>query len=267
MNDYSSQHYVHCVHSCIYLIIYISVRDVTRWCWEKTDLCMWKTWTLQHSAPPFLARLTPGGHLENKEKETEKDEREVEIRNSAHEPQVQQECLTCSCHRNHTKPQAAQKTVFASRRDERVQGDFYKPPPNHFNQASQPGTSSTYKKSEEKKRTQDRLSFDLSFLFIYIRDLHCISISRRNPLRMNLHPLVASFICMNCPCYFSMHSTNLNTCVEHELLQNVLSSSFPFNESEWLPPVVQKWQYPNNNLYCYNKINMWICIEKDMGQN
>ncbi len=71
MNDYSSQHYVHCVHSCIYLI-YISVRDMTRWCWEKTDLCMWKTWTLQHSAPPFLARLTPGGHLENKKKRQRK---------------------------------------------------------------------------------------------------------------------------------------------------------------------------------------------------
>ncbi len=198
MNDYSSQHYVNCVHSCIYLI-FISVRDVTRWCCEKTDLCMWKTWTLRRSAPPFLARLTPGGHLENKEKETEKDEREVAIRNSAHEPQVQQECLTCSCHRNHTKPQAAQKTVFASRRDERVQGDFYKPPPNHFNQASQPGTSSTCKKSEEKKRTQDRQSFDLSFLYIYIRGLflHCISISGRNPLRMNctylLHHL---FVCI-----------------------------------------------------------------------
>ncbi len=249
MNDYSSQHYVHCVHSCIYLIIYISVRDVTRWCWEKTDLCMWKTWTLQHSAPPFLARLTPGGHLENKEKETEKDEREVEIRNSAHEPQVQQECLTCSCHRNHTKPQAAQKTVFASRRDERVQGDFYKPPPNHFNQASQPGTSSTYKKSEEKKRTQDRLSFDLSFLFIYIRDLHCISISRRNPLRMNrthlLHHLFVWIVRVILACIrlIWIHVWNMNSCRMSKLIFSI--------QWKWMVTTsgVQKWQYPNNNLY------------------
>lgn len=217
MNDYSSQHYVNCVHSCIYLV-FISVRDVTRWCCEKTDLCMWKTWTLRRSAPPFLARLTPGGHLENKAKETEKDEREVAIRNSAHEPQVQQECLTCSCHRNHTKPQAAQKTVFASRRDERVQGDFYKPPPNHFNQASQPGTSSTCKKSEEKKRRQDRQSFDLSFLYIYTWTVLALHFNfREEPTKNELHPLVTSFICMHCPCYFSVHSTNLNTCVEHEL--------------------------------------------------
>lgn len=153
---------------------------------ESSDLCMWKTWTLRRSAPPFLARLTPGGHLENKEKETEWDKREVAIKNSVHEPQVQQECFTCSCHRNHTKPQAAKKTVFASGRDERVQRDFYKPPPNHFNQASQPGTSNTwYKKSEEKKRTQDRQSFDLPFSFLYVV-CSCIAFHpQRNPLRMN----------------------------------------------------------------------------------
>lgn len=174
------------MQSCIYLI-YINVRHMIRWCCESSDLCMWKTWTLRRSAPPFLARLTPGGHLENKEKETERDKREVAIKNSVHEPQVQLECFTCSCHRNHTKPQAAQKTVFASWRDEKVQRDFYKPPTNHFNQASQPGTSSTwYKNSEKRKGHKTDKALICLFLF-YIRGLflHCISLSGRNPVRMN----------------------------------------------------------------------------------
>lgn len=112
-----------------------------------TDLCMWRTWTLQRWAPPFLGRLTPGGHLKNKRKDRERriKIRGVVYRNSVHGLQVQQECFTRSLHRNHTEPQAAQKNFFASRRDERVQGDFYNPlPSNHFNQASQPGTSSTW---------------------------------------------------------------------------------------------------------------------------
>lgn len=144
---------------------------------KRSDLCMWRTWTRRRWAPLFLGRLTPGGHLENKEKKTEWETSGEAIWNSEHGHQVQQDCFTCSFHRNHTKPQAAQKNSFANRRDDRVQGDFYKAPPsNHFNQASQPGTSSTWWK-RKKKRTQNRQSFDLYFRFFYTVHkliLHCI---------------------------------------------------------------------------------------------
>lgn len=228
MNDYSSQHYVNCVHSCIYLI-YISARDVTRWCCEKTDLCMWKTWTLQHSAPPFLARLTPGGHLENKEKETERWEsgsnQEFSTR-TAGTTRVPHMFLPQKSHQTTggTKKLSLQAAEMRGYRETSISPL----PITSIRLASLEHPAPTKKWGKEKDTRQTKLWSVFPF-YIYTRGLflHCISISRRNPLRMNcthlLHHLFVWIVRVILACIrlIWIHLWNINSCRMSKLIFSI----------------------------------------------